>query len=327
VDESRFRCALVAPDGASRRVGPQGLLIGREHDCDVLISDPAVSRRHALIRIVHDGIELVPLGRLPIMLNGKPCEHTHALADGDRVMVSNQVFVVQIELPKPGKQRGGYRLVCGTSNFGISHTPFHIGGAATDDLILASWPASALRFHLAQGELFVEVMSGIATKSGQPIEAGSLEPIDVGDEIGYLDEVFQIDMVQDRANTTVAVAIHALPSKVLVEMLPRGGRVVFTLPTGEYTVYLADRRLDLITTLLKPPAGFVAGDFVPDDVLRPVVWPRNPTVIRSEINVHITRCRRDLLAAGLAGPRLLQRSPGGGGTRLALAKGCEIIFV
>lgn len=327
MDESRFRCALVAPDGASRRVGPQGLLIGREPGCDVLISDPKISRRHALIRIVHDGIELVPLGRLAILLNGKPCEQTHTLVDGDRLVVSDQVFVVQVEMPRPGKTGAGYRLVRGSSSFGISHTPFHVGGATTDDLILSSWPASALRFHLAQGELFVEVMDGVGTKSGQPIEAGSLEPIDVGDEIGYLSEVFQIDNVKDRANTTVAVAIHALPSKVLVEMLPRGGRVVFTLPGGEHTVYLADRRLDLITALVKPPSGFAAGDFIPDDVLRPLVWPRNPNVIRSEINVHITRCRRDLLAAGLAGPRLLQRSPGGGGTRLALAKGCEIVFI
>jgi hypothetical protein len=92
-------------------------------------------------------------------------------------------------------------------------------------------------------------------------------------------------------------------------------------------VYLADRRLDLVMALLKPPSDYAPGDFIPDDVLRPLVWPGNPNVIRSEINVHITRCRRDLLAAGLAGPRLLQRSPGGGGTRLALAVGCEVVFL
>jgi hypothetical protein len=71
----------------------------------------------------------------------------------------------------------------------------------------------------------------------------------------------------------------------------------------------------------------VAGEFIPDDVLRPIVWPRNPNVIRSEINVHITRCRKDLLGAGLPGPRLLQRAPGGGATRLALAPGCTVEFL
>ena len=327
MDDARFRCTLLTPDGVSLRVGPQGLLIGREHGCDVLLADPSVSRRHALIRLALDGVELVPLGRLPVTLNGAPCERTHPLVNGDRLQVGDQAFVVQVELPRPGTSSSAYRLVRGASSFGISQTPFQVGGAPTDDLILDSWPAGALRFHLAQGELFVEVMVGTATKSGEPIEAGTLEALDVGDVVGYLDEAFQIDKGTDRAHTTVAVSIHALPSKILVEMLPRGGRVVFSLPTGDHTVYLADRRLDLIMALVKPPSGFAAGDFIPDDVLRPLVWPRNPNVIRSEINVHITRCRRDLLAAGLPGPRLLQRSPGGGGTRLALAKDCEIVFL
>ena len=33
----------------------------------------------------------------------------------------------------------------------------------------------------------------------------------------------------------------------------------------------------------------------------------------------ISRCRKDLVDVGLAGPRLLERAPGGGGTRIALA--------
>ena len=118
-----------------------------------------------------------------------------------------------------------------------------------------------------------------------------------------------------------------MPSRITVELLPRGGRVVFSLPGREHTVYLADRRLDLIAALVRPPAGYAPGEFIPDDVLRPIVWPRNPNVVRSDINVHITRCRKDLLAAGLAGPRLLQRAPGGGATRLALAPGCTIEVV
>jgi hypothetical protein len=57
------------------------------------------------------------------------------------------------------------------------------------------------------------------------------------------------------------------------------------------------------------------------------VWPGNPGVSRSEINVHITRCRRDLVAAGLPGPRLIERAPGGGATRLTLGPNCEVVFL
>jgi len=327
VDDSRFRLALLTPDGALLRVGPEGLLIGREHGCDVLITDPTVSRRHVLLRVGAEGAELVPLGRVPVTLNGQPCSRPHPLADGDRLQVADQAFVVQVERSGPGTSQSGYRLVRGASSFAISHTPFQIGGAPTDDLILGGWPANALRFHIAQNELFVEVLHGSATKGEESIATGSLEAIDVGEVLVYLDEKLEIAKAGDRAHTTVAVSINALPSKIMVELLPRGGRVVFSMPEGDHTVYLADRRLDLVMALLKPPSGFAPGDFIPDDVLRPLVWPRNPNVIRSEINVHITRVRKDLLAAGLAGPRLLQRSPGGGGTRLALAPACEVVFL
>ncbi|HEX7836311.1 MAG TPA: FHA domain-containing protein [Kofleriaceae bacterium] len=326
MDSSRYRCTVIFPDGVSRRVSGQGLLIGRDPACDIVLRDPAISRRHALIRASFDGVELVPLGRLPVGYNGRPCERAQLLADGDQIEVARLVFTVKVELPPPGRTQVGYRLVRGRSSFALSHTPFVAGGGDTDDLILDRWPAGALRFHLAQGELFVEVMTGAATRNGQPIEADTLTALGIGDVLGYLGDSFEI-AGGDRALTTITGDADALPSRVVVEMLPRGGRVVFSLPGGERTVYLADRRLDLIAALVRPPPGYTPGDFIPDEVLRPIVWPRNPNVIRSEINVHITRCRKDLLAAGLAGPRLLQRSPGGGATRLALAPGCTVEFL
>jgi hypothetical protein len=315
---------VVAPDGVSLRVGPHGLLIGRDPACDIVIDDPSISRRHALIRTSTDGVELVPLGRIAVLHNDKPCERAQLLDNGDRIGVGDRSFVATVELPKPGRAPASYRLVRGRSSFGISHTPFVVGGGDADDLILDRWPPGALRFHLAQGELFVEVAAGAATRNGEAIEPESLAAIDVGDVLGFGDDRFEIARGDERARTTMIGDLQALPSRIVVEMLPRGGRVVFTMPTGDHEVYLADRRLDLIVALVRPPDGFAPGDFIPDDVLRRVVWPRNPNVIRSEINVHITRCRKDLLAAGLAGPRLLQRAPGGGATRLALAPACRV---
>ena len=322
----RFRCSVISPDGVSRRAGGQGLWIGRDPSCDIVVADPAVSRRHALIRTSIDGVELVPLGRLAVGHNGRPCERAQLLADGDRIEVAELVFTVKVDLPAPGRAQVGFRLVLGRSSFALSHTPFVAGGGDSDDLIVERWARGALRFHLAQGELFLEVVTGAATRNGEPIESDTLTALGVGDVVGYGGDAFEV-AGDDRAHTTVVGDADALPSRVTVELLPRGGRVVFSLPSGEHTVYLADRRLDLIAALVRPPAGYAPGEFIPDDVLRPIVWPRNPNVIRSDINVHITRCRKDLLAAGLSGPRLLQRAPGGGATRLALAPGCTIEVV
>jgi FHA domain len=302
-------------------------VIGRDPACDIVVADPVISRQHALIRASFDGIELVPLGRLPVGHNGRPCERAQLLVDGDQIEVAQLVFTVKVERPRSGRTRVGYRLVRGRGSYALSHTPFVAGGSDFDDLILERWPAGALRFHLAQGELFVEIMTGVATKNGEPIEPDTLTELNIGDVLEYCGDTFDIAGGDPAYTPTIIGDADALPSRVTVEMLSRGGRIVFSLPMGERTVYLADRRFDLIAALVRPPPGYAPGEFIPDDVLRPIVWPRNPNVDRSDINVHITRCRKDLLAAGLSGPRLLQRAPGGGATRLALAPGCTIEFL
>ena len=128
------------------------------------------------------------------------------------------------------------------------------------------------------------------------------------------------------AAATTALGGGELPVRVAIELLPRGGRVVFSIGAGDRAVYLADRRFDLVVALARPPGGLHAGEFVSDDALRAVVWPRRPSVSRPEINMLISRCRRDLVEAGLAGPRLIERAPGGGGTRLALAPGAAVVM-
>lgn len=307
-------------------MGPRGIVIGRQQDCDIVISDPSISRRHALVRIGLEGCELVPLGRSPVEYNGKPCDRPHALATGDEIKVGTLVLVVMVE-EAVTSARSHLNVVVGGASHGVIHTPFSIGGGHADDLILAGQAPAALRLHLAQGELFVEVGVEHAARNAVPLELGAFEALEVGDRIDGLGTAIVIARGAGGTETTVTGAIQGLPNRIVVEMLPRGGRVMFGMPTGDHDVYLADRRLDLILALVRPPAGYQPGEFIPDEALRPIVWPRNPNVIRSEINVHITRCRRDLLAAGLPGPRLLQRSPGGGATRLALSPQCEIVVL
>lgn len=325
MEAHRVRCVIAVPNGPSRRVGPNGLLIGRKQDCDLVSNDPSVSRRHALVRLISDGAELVPLGRGPVELNGKKLDRPTALADGDRLGVPGLVLEVHIEVRRPDRgASASWRLERARGgSFGLVHSPFVIGGGDSDDLIVKRWPARALRLHVAQGELYIEPTIAKVTKNGAELEPGAMEPLRVADEIAFRKETFIVRQVTPDATTAVA-GLHDLPSRVAIEMLPRGGRVVLTIAEGERTVFLADKRLDLVIALLRPPAGHQPGEFIPDDVVRQIVWPRNPGVTRPEINVLISRCRRDFVEAGLAGSRLLERSPGGGATRFALARGAVV---
>jgi len=319
---------LVIPDGPSRRVGPSGVLIGRQKDCDIVALDPSVSRRHALVRITAEGAEVVPLGREPFTLNGKPSDKPQHLADGDVLAIPGLTLAVQIEAASAKVEGpGGYVLERARGgSFGVAHTPFVIGGGATDDLIVKKWPEAVLQLHVAQGELFVELREGTAEHNGELIEPGVLEPLMVDDTLTCLGETFKIHHASGRDAATTAVSSRSdLPVRAEVELLPRGGRVVFTLAVGDRAVYLSDRRFDLMMALLKPPEGYVAGEFIPDDTVRSIVWPRNPAVSRPEINMLISRCRKDLVDAGLAGPRLIERAPGGGGTRITLARNAIVV--
>jgi pSer/pThr/pTyr-binding forkhead associated (FHA) protein len=63
------------------------VVIGRSRECDLVIQDPNVSRRHAELRRDEDGWRLVDLGSTNgVKVNGRRVEQT-ALRPGDRVTI------------------------------------------------------------------------------------------------------------------------------------------------------------------------------------------------------------------------------------------------
>ena len=84
--------------------------------------------------------------------------HGTALADGDRLAVPGLAVDVRVAVvrPEPGARTGFQLVHARGASFGLSHSPFVVGGAATDDLVVRRWPASAVRLHLVDGELYVE---------------------------------------------------------------------------------------------------------------------------------------------------------------------------
>jgi hypothetical protein len=101
VDPVRVHCVLDVRGGPSRRVGPGGVLIGRQSDCDIVAADPSVSRRHALVRLTGSGAEVVPLGRSPVDVNGAPTDRPRSLVDGDELRLPGLTLTVAITIPRP----------------------------------------------------------------------------------------------------------------------------------------------------------------------------------------------------------------------------------
>jgi pSer/pThr/pTyr-binding forkhead associated (FHA) protein len=94
--------ALVAREGplaGARLEVETELALGRE-GTDVVLEDPEVSRRHALVRRAGDGLELVDLGSVNgTYVNGQRIHEPTPLADGDVVALGRSTF--QAELPPP----------------------------------------------------------------------------------------------------------------------------------------------------------------------------------------------------------------------------------
>ena len=84
----------------------QEVVIGREN-ADLTISDPEISRRHALVRPIPRGIEVEDLGSMNgTYVNGKRIGEIVELTIGGTVRVGNSDIQVELELLEQTKVRG-----------------------------------------------------------------------------------------------------------------------------------------------------------------------------------------------------------------------------
>jgi DNA-binding SARP family transcriptional activator len=89
---------LRLPNGVRLELGSRTWTVGRHPDCDVVLSDPKVSRRHAEVRPVQGGYDLVDLGSSNGTRVGEQEVARHRLADGDVVQVGSSEL--QVEIPR-----------------------------------------------------------------------------------------------------------------------------------------------------------------------------------------------------------------------------------
>jgi len=97
IDERPHRAVLLV-DGKRLLVGPAGATVGRSRQCEVVIEDPNVSRKHAEVCPGESGWELHDLGSTNgSILNGRRIEHPEALEPGDRIEIGTSVITFEVE--------------------------------------------------------------------------------------------------------------------------------------------------------------------------------------------------------------------------------------
>jgi len=308
--------------GPAKRITPAGLLLGRSAHCDVVLPSERASRRQALVYLATEGPRLEVLGRGETRVGDEVVERGAELSEGD--VIAFEALELTVEREAAGRPVARARqpvwVLKGPDGalFGMASSPYLVGGSAEDDLRVDGWPDAALCFRLAEdGGLELEPQVDVAL-DGTPLEAGTTARPRRGARV-ELDGA-TLEVVTGGAfasGSTAASSSSPRFEKVSLEFLPRGGRLTLVTGGEPRTVYLSDRRCDLVAVLLSPPEPQRAGDPIEDEVVIARVWGKQPAD-RTNLNVLLHRVRKDLSRVGLDGHALLERAEGGGATRFAI---------
>lgn len=325
---SRWRLEFGAGDQLALRRGV--VVVGRSSACDIVLADPAVSRRQLLLHTTADGVVLANVGRQGVSHNGAEIEEPVVAADGDRIGIGGEPFAV-LRATEAGDEASRWILrLDGGVALKLRRTPFAVGGGPVDDLSVEGWPAAALRLHDVDTGVVVELGAGAEAllRAGEraAFDADGFARIAVGDDFRVGGRRFAI--VQGSAGLEGSTELHGVepPVAVRLEAYRRGG-VLSICRGGEATeLFLAQRRFALLRALFAPARPAVAGELVPVDALCRTIWPDDPAKDESDFNVLLYRVRRDLLAAGIDADTVIERARGTGMVRAPLGATAAVIL-
>lgn len=315
---------LEAPGGRVT-IGAWAVLIGRSHDCNIVLEQPDVSRHHLLVRVGQHGPEMLPLGRDPVRLNDSACTELSALRSGDRIGVGAWSFVVgegEVEY-SPRTRDVSWFLERQSGLLHQVRAPvFQVGGDVDDDLTVEGWRRGVFAISLRSGRpVLTPLVEGVTC--GRPLEEGERFTLTDGSEITYRGHSLVVRARQaPQATPTFGTAPPSSAVVVALEFLPRGGRLTIDAGGRLRSTLLSDRRCDLVACLLRPPFPFSPGDLVPEEVLCERVWPGEKNG-RMELNSLLYRLRHNLEAEGIDPTPLFERA--GGGLRFCLAPGARVV--
>ena len=88
---------MLSVGGRRLPLPPQGGVIGRSRDCEVVLEDTGVSRRHAELRLGADGWVVSDLGSTNgVRVNGQDVHTAHPLHPGDRIELGSTEIIFDI---------------------------------------------------------------------------------------------------------------------------------------------------------------------------------------------------------------------------------------
>jgi len=89
--------ALLLVAGRRLLVAPRGAVIGRSRDCDIVLDDAGVSRRHAQLNPTATGWAIEDLGSTNgVRLNGEQLHDARAVRPGDRIEIGSTKIVFEL---------------------------------------------------------------------------------------------------------------------------------------------------------------------------------------------------------------------------------------
>jgi len=315
-------------------VGPTGVSIGRDPQrCRIVIPDTPdncmVGRMQAFVMPHQGRLHLVNMGRNPTYVDGEAVHGAADLDDGSIVQFEESpvaITVAAADAPEAPRARTVSWRLDGREGqtYRIVETPFAVGSDPRDQLHVQDWPASALRFHLAQDALYLEAGAEVHC-NGEPLSPDEPRPMNHGDEVEHVGRSFLVmALAAGGPATTVVKPRETLPVSVELRFLPRGANLVVTFVDSEANAVLTDKQAALAGALLAPRFGVEAGAFVDDEELLERVWPRDLDKTQKTLNLLVHQLRTKLLQSDLDANVLIAKPPGGGATRFSLAQGARV---
>lgn len=318
-------CLLLAPDGTRVSVDTRGVLVGRAASAGILLADPTASRRHALVYLDAAGPQLVPLGRLPVRVNGEPTHGPTPLADGDVLGFPGMELRVQRRATTPRGCKGWVLRLMDAPDLSsdlfirLPEAAFSLGGAEGDAVRLQGWPDAAVRFEPAFPAGWRAFLARGITWNGTTASPDRAVDVRSGDRFASGRRVVRVLDLSQAGCTTVGEEDESLPFHVELRPLPpAGGQVTVHTRAWVRTAFIPGLRWDLLALLLQPPPGKpgefprppAPGDGLPDTYLAPRIWGRQIPSDPKAVTVLTKRLRQDLESGGIDGHSLLFRDRG-----------------
>ena len=89
--------ALLAVGGRRLLLAPKGATLGRSRDCDIVLEDVGISRKHADIRPGPEGWTVEDLGSTNgLLVNGNSVRGAHPLNPGDRIELGSTEIIFEV---------------------------------------------------------------------------------------------------------------------------------------------------------------------------------------------------------------------------------------